>query len=271
MHMWGMIATSLIALGMSVFFVETRDYLISLAAVWFIMWDVDTSGAEPLFHSTFYIYVTVTTLIGACLNITHVRTMRSSYRLMQNYKELSQIDFLTKVPNRRSLTGAIQDILEKIIKEDAQDCWFLMLDIDNFKKVNDELGHARGDDVLINLAQLAKQEKAIHYVGRLGGEEFGMLYKNHSEESVLRSIERMLTATRHYAPCPYSFSAGLAKVHPTDDLSSILSQADRELYIAKRNGKSRAYYQGKPFCVIAEQESKGAERGILAAELGAET
>jgi len=146
-----------------------------------------------------------------------------------------------------------------------------MLDIDNFKKINDDLGHARGDDVLINLTQVFKQDTAVHYFGRLGGEEFGAIYKDRSEKAVLKSIETILLSTKTYAPCPYSFSAGLTEIAATDDLSNILSQADRELYIAKRNGKSRAYYQGKPFCVVSGREQIGAEHGAVIAELDART
>lgn len=271
MEMWGMIATNLIALGMSIFFVKTRDYLISLAAVWIIMWDVNTFGVDPLFQNIFYIYVALTTLIGACLNATHVRTMNSSYMLMRNYRDLSQIDFLTKAPNRRSLMEAIQETLEECANAKSQDHWFLMLDIDNFKRINDDLGHARGDDVLINLAQVFKQDPTVHYFGRLGGEEFGVIYKDRSEKAILRSIETILLSTKTYAPCPYSFSAGLTKIDAAEDLSNILSQADRELYNAKRNGKSRTYYQGKPFCVVSGREPNCAEHGSVTAELDAGT
>ncbi|MDR6677609.1 GGDEF domain-containing protein [Pseudomonas oryzihabitans] len=253
-QMWGMLTTTLIAMGMSILFVSTLDYLITLLAVWIIMWHVNRAGINPLSENIFYLHVAITTILGVCLNATYIKTMQKIYELMNNYKNLSQIDFLTKAPNRRSLMDAIQATIDECINTSSENCWFLMLDIDYFKNINDKLGHARGDDVLINLTQLIKEESIKHRFGRLGGEEFGILYKDCSEQDVLKSIESLLTSTQKYAPCPYSFSAGLTKINVNSDLSDILSQADQELYNAKREGRNRVHYLGSALYVTPMPE-----------------
>ncbi|WP_145009169.1 GGDEF domain-containing protein [Pseudomonas oryzihabitans] len=265
--MWGMVTTTLIAMGISILFVSTLDYLITLFAVWVIMWQVNSAGANPLFDNIFYLHVVITTALGTCLNATYVKTMKRVYELMKNYRNLSQIDFLTKAPNRRSLMDAIQTTVESCIDTRSENCWFLMLDIDYFKKINDKLGHARGDDVLIHLSQLIREDPIKHQFGRLGGEEFGILYQDRTEEEVLKSVEALLSAALTYSPCPYSFSAGLTKIRVTSDLSNILFQADQELYNAKREGRSRAYYLGRPFYVTPIPEVSR-DDGLVIAELG---
>jgi len=265
MHMWGMVATTLIALGMSIFFVSTRDYLVALIAVWAIMWQVNSAGGDPLLKNHFYLHVAATTVLGTCLNATYVKTMNRLYELMKNYRNLSQIDFLTKAPNRRSLMDAIHTTVETCIDTRSENAWFLMLDIDYFKKINDKLGHARGDDVLIHLSQLIRQDSIKHHFGRLGGEEFGILYKDCSEEDVRKSVAALLTSAQLYPPCPYSFSAGLTQIRVTSDLSTILSQADQELYNAKREGRSRAYYLGRPFYVTSATAVPGTDNLLIGA------
>lgn len=265
--MWGMVTTTLIALGISILYISTLYYLITLLGVWVVMWQVNSAGANPLFENIFYLHVVITTALGTCLNATYVKTMKRVYELMKNYRNLSQIDFLTKAPNRRSLMDAIQTTVETCIDTRSENCWFLMLDIDYFKKINDKLGHARGDDVLIHLSQLIREDPIKHQFGRLGGEEFGILYQDRTEEEVLKSVEALLSAALTYSPCPYSFSAGLTKIRVTSDLSNILFQADQELYNAKREGRSRAYYLGRPFYVTPIPEVSR-DDGLVIAELG---
>lgn len=266
-EMWGMITTTLIALAISILYVGTLDYLITLFAVWVIMWRVNSVGATQLFENIFYLHVVMTTVLGLCLNLTYMKTMRRIYELMNSYRNLSQTDFLTKAPNRRSLMDAIQTTVETCIDTRSENCWFLMLDIDYFKKINDKLGHARGDDVLIHLSQSIREDPIKHHFGRLGGEEFGILYRECTEEEVLKSVEALLSAALTYSPCPYSFSAGLTKIRVTSDLSNILFQADQELYNAKREGRSRAYYLGRPF-YVTPTPAVSRDDGLVIAELG---
>lgn len=263
--MWGMISTTIIAMAITILFVSTLDYLITVFAVWVIMWQVNSAGTNLLVENIFYLHVAVTTVIGTCLNATYVKTMRRTYELMKNYRNLSQIDFLTKAPNRRSLMDAIHTTVEMCIDTRSENAWFLMLDIDYFKKINDKLGHARGDDVLIHLSQLIRQDSIKHHFGRLGGEEFGILYKDCSEEDVRKSVAALLTSAQLYPPCPYSFSAGLTQIRVTSDLSTILSQADQELYNAKREGRSRAYYLGRPFYVTSATAVPGTDDLLIGA------
>ncbi len=90
-------------------------------------------------------------------------------------EELTVIDQLTQVKNRRGLLEKSAYVLSQA-RRNGSSCSFLMLDIDNFKRINDNYGHPAGDAALINLAKIISTNRRKHdIVARLGGEEFAIL------------------------------------------------------------------------------------------------
>lgn len=131
---------------------------------------------------------------------------------------------------------------------------FAMIDIDGFKAVNDQYGHAAGDRVLLSLSEtLQRNVRANDLAGRYGGEEFVVLLENVNEavaviriEQILRQfrvIEHPVTSTQTISA---TFSAGVAAMRDGESVDSVIARADRALYRAKRSGKNQVFTANSP-------------------------
>lgn len=148
------------------------------------------------------------------------------------------IDTLTEIPNRRSfMTGA-----EKQIKTAPRehDHYLAMIDIDNFKRVNDDYGHDIGDEVLKRIAADIKAVMADYEYARLGGEEFAVYLSGVRREDVEILADALCRLVREQpTQHPVTISIGLARVADGDNLNQALIKADEALYVAKDTGKDR--------------------------------
>ena len=164
----------------------------------------------------------------------------------------AETDNLTGVLNK----GAVESKVKKHLKE-KEFGTMLMIDIDNFKSVNDSMGHALGDRVLRNIADVLKTvSRATDIVGRVGGDEFVVYYNSLVDrEQVARKCEiiqeRIITAINaslsSAMQCHLGVSIG-ACITPEggEDYDTVFANADSAMYIAKRNGKSGyAFYEGE--------------------------
>lgn len=121
-----------------------------------------------------------------------------------------------------------------------------LLDIDNFKKINDTLGHTTGDQALAHLAQVARESmRPQDTLARYGGEEFVILLPDTALE---RGIDAMMRLQRELTKKYFmtgseklliTFSAGVAQLGPDEDNASAIKRADQAMYTAKRAGKNR--------------------------------
>ena len=121
-----------------------------------------------------------------------------------------------------------------------------MLDIDNFKMLNDRLGHESGDVALIHLLTVAKESlRPTDYLARYGGEEFVILMPDTPLEQGIQAMKRMqrrLTKTFFFAGSEktlITFSAGVAEVVRGESGAKAVNRADQAMYLAKRAGKNR--------------------------------
>jgi diguanylate cyclase (GGDEF)-like protein len=128
---------------------------------------------------------------------------------------------------------------------------FAMIDIDNFKQVNDTWGHAAGDRVLRSLAKLLRQRlRRTDIAGRYGGEEFGLILSDIDAPTALTlldSIRRDFSALRHAnndKEFNVTFSAGIASFPQHETADSISCAADAALYAAKNTGRNRIVLDG---------------------------
>eukprot|EP01029_Cantina_marsupialis_P014711 TRINITY_DN32288_c0_g1_i2.p1 TRINITY_DN32288_c0_g1~~TRINITY_DN32288_c0_g1_i2.p1 ORF type:complete len:150 (+),score=33.55 TRINITY_DN32288_c0_g1_i2:223-672(+) len=124
----------------------------------------------------------------------------------------------------------------------------LMIDIDNFKLINDVHGHAVGDDVIRTMAQKTEETlRKSDIFGRLGGEEFAAVLPNTSERGALKAaenireeIETLEILSPKNARIEFTISIGVTMLHSTDpDLETVLHRADVALYDAKKAGRNR--------------------------------
>ncbi|HSW07537.1 GGDEF domain-containing protein [Aquabacterium sp.] len=164
---------------------------------------------------------------------------------LRKLSEEVSTDMLTQIANRR---GLMQSFEAERARIDRGGPVFAvgLIDIDNFKKLNDTLGHAAGDVALKSLAARVKEWlRPVDHVARFGGEEFVVLLTAtpvDEAQQVLTRLQRQLTASlfMHDGREVFvTFSAGVTAYRPGEALELALERADEALYEAKRTGKNR--------------------------------
>lgn len=166
---------------------------------------------------------------------------------MKNAVNLSTIDGLTGVFNRRYLFQLAEGVLEKY-KNSKDQFSVIMLDIDYFKKVNDNYGHASGDKVLIKVVQECKEILGKEYIfGRYGGEEFIAILPNTDlctavkfAETMRKKIEEHPVKIDDSRNIKVTLSLGVTQIKDeSEEIQNIFDKVDSALYAAKRNGRNR--------------------------------
>jgi len=174
------------------------------------------------------------------------RQIQQSRANQEELERLANIDSLTGLLNR----GAILRKLDEQIKHAnryREGLSLDMLDIDHFKKVNDQYGHLIGDDVLEKVAILVQKSiRDVDTVGRYGGEEFIIILPMTDLSSAINIAERVrkMIEAAEMKNCKgnvfgITVSQGISIYKPGDDEHSLISRADNALYKAKRNGRNR--------------------------------
>ena len=166
-------------------------------------------------------------------------------RELATVSEKVREDHLTGTLNRRGLVTAFEREIA-IAERQSQTLCVALLDIDNFKEFNDQLGHQAGDDVLVHLAQVMKETmRPSDIVARYGGEEFMLLLPNTEVElavSVIGRLQRELTRRfflHDHKKLLITFSAGVANHVAGEKQADVIARADQALYEAKVAGKNR--------------------------------
>ena len=167
-------------------------------------------------------------------------------RMEKRLRELGITDSLTKLYNKRHIMKLLSDALEPMAFEHLS---LALIDIDDFKMVNDNFGHVVGDEVLILLADILRNElRFSDYVGRYGGEAFLIVFTNTLLDKAEEVLERIMKAFRNRSEDlvgeKITFSGGLIEVavgpYPAEEhLKDILNWTDKQLYAAKAFGKDR--------------------------------
>ena len=160
-----------------------------------------------------------------------------SHRLRNDLMEIATIDVLTRIPNRRATQAFLERELARVQRNQGE-FTLLLIDIDNFKQVNDRWGHATGDAVLVKTASLFQSMiRRQDLVGRWGGEEFLIIVPGACDAEVLAERIRSEVAKTDYRHGTVSFhitvSIGITCANQTSAEDEILKQADNALYRAK--------------------------------------
>jgi diguanylate cyclase len=185
------------------------------------------------------------------LRDTQAKVKESEARIKELEQELEATsdlvrhDQLTGALNRRGLEEIFSKESARAKRHETQLCVSL-LDIDNFKKLNDSLGHDVGDQALIHLANVCRETlRPQDTVARYGGEEFIILLPDtRLDEAVtaLTRLQRELTKKFFLSgkeKVLITFSAGVTPLRPDDDQHSVIKRADEAMYQAKQTGKNR--------------------------------
>jgi diguanylate cyclase (GGDEF)-like protein len=168
--------------------------------------------------------------------VTELRDSRRRLRFLAN------IDMLTQVPNRRHFGELARQALARQAHRAAA---VLMFDIDHFKRINDELGHAAGDRALRVVSQCVQGTlRGQDIAGRHGGDEFVLLLPDTSMRDAMAVATRIVARAQgmaHEQAIPQlSLSFGMVQIGDDESLEDAMRRADQALYEAKRQGRGRA-------------------------------
>lgn len=178
---------------------------------------------------------------------------------LQEMNELIRADQLTGALNRRGLDEAFEREFARSARSGQALCAAL-LDLDNFKRINDEFGHAAGDAVLVHFAKIVGDSlRSMDVLARFGGEEFVILLPATSPADammIMGRIQRELaeqTCRYQGHALPVTFSAGAAVYHAGEAQQDLLNRADAALYKAKHAGKNQTIFAAVSPHLVAEQ------------------
>ncbi len=206
--------------------------------------------------------ITISSVIGIIIvmirqNLTLLDNKELMKKLKHANEELTKLNFITEIDARTDfLTGlynrrCIQDVIEKLIEkaqDEGQEFSVLMIDIDYFKRVNDEYGHEAGDFVLKELSVILKRNmRSKEIIGRYGGEEFIGLLPEVNKAGAKLVAERLRKEINHHdfifdeKKIRISVSVGVSqfKMKEDQDMASVVKRADNALYEAKNKGRNR--------------------------------
>lgn len=177
--------------------------------------------------------------------------MMAHSRVQLHLQHMADEDSLTGLPNRCSVMLALQQAHASALKHHGT-LAVLLMDIDHFKRVNDECGHPTGDKVLAAMGQILRQQlRPLSIAGRYGGEEFIVVCPQTSAEEAMQLAGRLcdtaraeLRAKNAQSSWPVTISVGIsifsnAHPHNDDGGSALLQQADQALYQAKHAGRDQ--------------------------------
>jgi diguanylate cyclase (GGDEF)-like protein len=171
---------------------------------------------------------------------TSIQRMREQQR---DEEHKAMHDALTSLPNRRYLSEWLAMALAAA-RRGGQPMAILFFDLDGFKLVNDTHGHAGGDAVLAHFAQiLLKNVRDSDVVGRLGGDEFGVLLSHANQDQAHKKADQLANSLNasptifQGRAIPASFSYGAFELKPGEDAAVAMARADEAMYAHKRSSR----------------------------------
>ena len=195
------------------------------------------------------IKISTITLEGRELCIALLADISERKAMMQRLKTMAERDGLTGLYNRRYFQGELERVVERVRRAGESNCALLYIDLDNFKFVNDTLGHAAGDQLLIQVAGiLRKRARKSDLIARFGGDEFTTLVYDTTPEKaglIADSFRQQIAGfVFHYEGrhVDIGCSIGVAMLGAkTRDAAKALSHADLACHLAKRGGRNRIH------------------------------
>lgn len=190
---------------------------------------------------TFLVSAVSVALIVIMLTLQYQKQNKKMVELAEELKNMAHMDPLTKLYNRRFLT----EYLEEKMCQDQTSIAVALLDLDDFKSINDRFGHLYGDKILEVFAAAMihnMQNKGI--AARFGGEEFMLVFNSVDHEEILNVMQLIQTELENFSMetkgIQMTFSGGVEEYHHGQDkITQLFNAADEKLYQAKHTGKNR--------------------------------
>lgn len=238
---WVLPLGAAITVGMSPIFTGWISYGLSAAAVWGLLL---LGQLDALLRTDDADWVLLFLLSVMALGITlNLLFRHERKRIFLSQRELARLAFrdgLTGIHNRRSFMLAVDEHLQ----HHPGSGHLVLVDVDDFKQINDRHGHDTGDQVLTAVAQAIARCAEPQVCGRLGGEEFGVLLAAEADPEAFGRCLCETVAGLSAAGLHVTISVGIAAFQAKEPISATFRAADEALYHAKRQGKNR--------CLLAE-------------------
>jgi diguanylate cyclase (GGDEF)-like protein len=211
------------------------------------VWTIANYKARATFFTPFFFDLNVLERLGLFLVIV---LLISELRLVFNrVEELSRTDSLTELLNPRAFYGGVASELGRA-ERFGRPLTVVYLDVDDFKKINDEHGHMAGDDLLRVIASVIKRNiRVIDIAGRLGGDEFSIVLPETGEAQAREVVERLvLEVGEVMAEKGYSTTLSIGAVIVSEfpaSVEEIIKRADEAMYVVKKSGKNAVSYEAR--------------------------
>lgn len=226
--------------------------------------DIEEVGSHLYFHPVIgnEKVVAVLELQSDSISDSDKKVINAICRVYENFLEVineSTRDTLTGLLNRRTFETRINNLIanyhddleeeenktghHRRVKDESLPHWLAVIDIDFFKRINDNFGHIYGDEVLLLLSQIMKNFfRKSDLIYRFGGEEFVVVIRPANENDAVKVFDRFRQRVEEFdfpQVGKVTISTGLAMINKNDYPSSVLDVADKALYYAKENGRNQ--------------------------------
>lgn len=217
----------------------------------FLLTEIMGMGYGPTFRRSLTIAILAPTLVSAPIGGYIVHLLREVEIARRQAQALAWNDELTRLMNRRRFTEIGTRELA-LAQRGGRRLVAVLLDVDDFKRVNDVHGHAGGDRLLRALGSALPAElRATDLVSRWGGEEFALLLPDTSADEAAPRLEALRQAVERLPaghgedglPCSCTVSIGLTEATAQDSFDTLVDRADKAMYQAKAGGKNRVVIQ----------------------------
>lgn len=204
---------------------------------WYLLVKKDTSVLANSFHTLLFNDLIIFFVVLFFIIFIISKIVENNHKALLT---MAKTDVLTGLPNRRGFEEAV----EKIIKNSNKNTNFyiFVLDIDNFKNVNDMFGHIVGDEVIFNIGKTVQTcLEGRGKVFRWGGDEFVGYITGEQEimEETVSKIYNLILTKTEFEKFTTTISMGITLLHDLDTVEIIVKRADKALYAAKENGKNK--------------------------------
>ncbi len=212
---------------------------------------INSAGAEGTVYSTIFPIPSSTgNREFICMDIDITDRKRQEAQI----HHMAMHDSLTDLPNRRALQEKLESVMGKYDRRKTHA--FVVMDLDNFKLINDTLGHLEADQVLIDLAKIMRKHmRPEDLLARVGGDEFAMVIQNVSSDEAKTIAERFYSAINSYSSYlkGYKFQVGISI-----GINLFESEADPQMIMASAySALAEAKYEGKNRIIIHDSNDKG--------------
>ena len=236
---WSLAICGLLVVSMSPLFHEPLSFLLCsslINAIFFLPYRLEILNASE--YGWIVSFIAFSTIFSISINYLFFLERISVYSSHRKLIVMAFTDSLTRINNRRAFLHAIDETMGDL--KPGGNLFLLLIDVDDFKSVNDFYGHETGDLVLKEIANRIERIATPKQCGRLGGEEFGVFTVGSIQTA--RALAKDLNdcvAAEPIQNLNLSVSIGISKMQSGMTINQLLAEADLQMYLAKRAGKNQ--------------------------------